>query len=118
MKRVSILVLIACACFASVAWGQKPKRGIYPPWAEFHRHDMRRSNPCEKVLNIHNVGSLGLKWRSAGGGPSSPAVADGVVYVGGNDGYLEPLDAGKGNGLWSDPVGDETASFAAVANGV
>ena len=54
MKRISFLFLILCTCFVSVAWGQRNG------WSEFHRPDMQRLNPYEKVLNVHNVGSLGL----------------------------------------------------------
>jgi PQQ-like domain len=45
---------------------------------------MERWNPCEKVFNIHNVGNLTLKWSYTIGNQmdSSPAVANGVVYVG------------------------------------
>src|ERR1039458_2671457 len=57
MKRISILVWILCACFVSVAWGQKNG------WSEFHRPDMTRFNPSEKVLNVNNVADLQLKWR-------------------------------------------------------
>jgi hypothetical protein len=58
MKRSSIVVLIFCTCFVSVAWGQQTTCKAHTPWAEFHRHNMRRSNPCEKVLNINNVKQL------------------------------------------------------------
>src|ERR1017187_11028061 len=76
MKRVIISVLILCAGFVSVAWGQKL---TCPPsfnWNEFHTKDMERQNPCENVLNVNNVGSLGLKWSytTGGAGESSPAV--------------------------------------------
>ena len=45
---------------------------------------MWRWNPCEKVLNVNNVGNLSLKWSYTTGNSvhSSPAVANGVVYVG------------------------------------
>ena len=56
MKRIRILAFILCACFVSVAWGQRNG------WSEFHRPNMHRYNPYEKVLNVHNVGNLGLKW--------------------------------------------------------
>jgi len=59
-------------------------------WNQFHRPDMMRWNPYENVLNVNNVGSLQVKWtfktRKNGQLDSSPAVSDGVVYVGG--GYL------------------------------
>ena len=83
--------LILCACFVSVAWGQQPASTCSNKWTEFHRPNMRRSNPCEKVLNVHNVGSLGLKWSYATrdfNSSCSPAVANGVVYVGSWDGKV------------------------------
>jgi outer membrane protein assembly factor BamB len=51
---------------------------------------MERWNPCEKVLNVNNVGNLSLKWSYTTGGYvwSSPAVANGVVYVGSWDGKV------------------------------
>src|SRR5271156_3910446 len=83
MKRISILALILCVCFVSVAWGQQPARNCSPFWAEFHKENMERWNPCEKVLNVNNVGNLHRKWDHPTGGIvySSPAVANGVVYV-------------------------------------
>src|ERR1700691_4661636 len=98
MKRISIGVLILCACFMSVAWGQQPTCKIHTPWAEFHRYNMRRLNPCEKVLNVNNVGNLVLKWNYTTGGRvlSSPAVESGVVYVGSDDYNLWALNASTG----------------------
>jgi outer membrane protein assembly factor BamB len=42
-------------------------------------------------------------------------VADGVVYIGGSDGYLYALDASTGTKLWSFAGG---ASSPAVVNGM
>ena len=58
MKRIRILVSILCACFVSVAWSQQPAGKCINNWSEFHRTNMKRWNPCEKVLNVKNVGSL------------------------------------------------------------
>jgi len=33
------------------------------PWAQFHKINMKRLNPREKVLNVDNVGSLHKKWH-------------------------------------------------------
>ena len=84
MNRISRVVVILCACFVSLAWGQQPAGTCTNNWTEFHRPNMVRSNPCEKVLNVNNVGSLSLKWSYTTGAyvRSSPAVANGVVYVG------------------------------------
>jgi hypothetical protein len=32
----------------------KPIVQAHTGWAEFHRNNMRRSNPCEKVLNVRH----------------------------------------------------------------
>jgi outer membrane protein assembly factor BamB len=120
MKTVRILVLILCAGFVFVAWGQQPPCKHPSPWAEFHRHDMVRSNPCEKVLGVNNVGSLGLKWSytTESGVPSSPAVVNGVVYVGSIDNNVYALNARTGAKLWSYTTAMEVYSSPAVANGV
>ena len=83
MKQIRILVLILCACFVSVAWGQQPTGKCINNWSEFLRTNMKRLNLCEKVLNVNNVGKLGVKWSYATGSGvgSSPAVAGGVVYI-------------------------------------
>ena len=49
---------------------------------------------------------------------SSPAVANGVVYFGCDDGNVYALNAKKGTLLWSYPTGGIVRSSPAVANGV
>src|SRR5437899_11176442 len=53
---------------------------------------------------------------------STPAVANGVVYVGSTDGNLYAFQAATGQKIWSAPAGAATgnwvASSPAVANGV
>ena len=97
--------MILFACFASVAWAQQPAGTCTNNWTEFHRPNMERWNPCEKVLNVKNVGSLSLKWRhkisSILFSSSSPAVVNGVVYVGSNDENVYALNASTGAKLWS-----------------
>jgi hypothetical protein len=87
MKRIGVVVLILCAGFVSVAGGQQPLCKHPSPWGEFHRHNMMRWNPCENVLNTHNVGKFGIKWSYEAGGflDSSPTVANGIVYAGSDD---------------------------------
>src|SRR5580692_8780642 len=121
MKPIRILVLILCVGFVSVAWGQKPTCKAHTPWTEFHRHNMQRWNPCEKVLNVHNVGNLSLKWSYKTGNSvqTSPAVANGVVYVGSDDSKVYALNASTGTKLWGNyATGSAVYSSPAVANGV
>ena len=81
---------------------------------------MQRWNPCENVLNVNNVGNLGLKWIYAtlDRVQSSPAVANGVVYFGSEDHKVYALKASTGAKLWSYTTGDVVESSPAVANGV
>ena len=48
---------------------------------------------------------------------SSPAVANGVVYVAAGDGTMYALDEGTGAKLWTYPTGNAIYSSPAVANG-
>jgi uncharacterized repeat protein (TIGR01451 family) len=106
-------------------------------WTQFHRDNMQRWNPDETVLGVGNVGGLQLKWKSPIGTgqdesnlESSPAVVNGVVYVGsetsvpgGTTGLVYALNASTGAQLWSSGGFDPNSAqliFAspAVANGV
>jgi outer membrane protein assembly factor BamB len=92
-------------------------------WGQFHfGPDHEGLNPFENVLNPRTVQEdLGLKWRfntSGGGGvESSPAVADGVLYVGSYTSHVYALSPNTGALLWSYLTGSSVGS-PAVANGV
>jgi outer membrane protein assembly factor BamB len=84
-------------------------------------------NPFENVLTPANVPRMQLDWQAQLGQPvysSSPAVVDGVVYVGGYDGTLWAFDAHGCGGdfcetpLWTGFGGPQILSSPAVANGV
>ena len=64
------------------------------------------------------AGSLYWRYKTGDDGFSSPAVADGVVYVGSEDYYLYALDAGSGRLVWRYETGDDVVSSPAVADGV
>jgi len=112
MKHIRILVLILCACFVPVASGQQPAGKCYNSWAQFHRYNMQRWNRCEKVLTVKNVGSLGRKWSYYfnRGVDSSPAVSNGVVYVGSFDNNVYALYASTGAKVWSLATGGSVQS--------
>jgi hypothetical protein len=95
-----------------VAWSQQPTG---KNWSQFHRHNMQRWNPYEKVLNVNNVGNLLKKWsfKTGSGVFSSPAVVNGVVYVGSWDGTVSALKARNGALLWSYATGKRLGVFLA-----
>jgi outer membrane protein assembly factor BamB len=49
---------------------------------------------------------------------SSPAVANGVVYVGAGDDKLHAFDAARGTKLWTATTGASVDSSPTVANGM
>lgn len=94
---------------------------VQTDWSQFHFDaDGTRLNPYENVLNPNNVGRLDLKWSHKTGGTvvSSPAVVNGVVYIGSNDNNVYALNAITGKKLWSYTTGAGIYSSPAVTDGV
>jgi outer membrane protein assembly factor BamB len=62
----------------------------------------------------------GVKWTFKTGGPifSSPAVADGVVYIGSTDAYIYAVDQETGKEKWKFKSRMRVASSPAVAGGM
>jgi outer membrane protein assembly factor BamB len=117
MKPVPLLVLFLGVSFVSAAWGQQPTGKCSNDWSEFHRTNMQRWDPCEKVLNVKNVGNLVLKWQSDAGG-SQAAIVNGVVYVGSVGGTVSALDASTGSARWTSKTYGSVYSAPAVADGI
>jgi len=60
-----------------------------------------------------------LAWSyTTNGGPNSPVVADGIVFVTSYSGTFVALNASSGSLLWSYPLGQPTGASAVVANGM
>jgi outer membrane protein assembly factor BamB len=99
---------------------QTPFR-VDTPWAQFHKQASHDGyNSTENVLGPDNVGSLRARWKYRTGFfvHSSPAVANGVVYVGSFDNNVYALNASTGTLLWRYRTGFYVYSSPAVANGV
>jgi outer membrane protein assembly factor BamB len=92
-------------------------------WSMFH-YNLQHSgyNPFENTLNPGNVAGLNQAWAAPTGSViySSPAVANGVVYVASEDDKLYAFNAGPGVLLsgWPVSTGASILSSPAVANGV
>ena len=77
---------------------------------------MGNTNGAVYALNATNGTEL---WRNMTGlADSSPAVANGVVYVGNTNGGVYALNATTGGPLWNYTTGGAVQSSPAVANGV
>jgi len=90
-------------------------------WLEF-RHGLYHHglNPWENVLSVSSVGQMQLLWSADLGNsvPSSPAVANGVLYVGTGSGVCA-IDTATGQSIWkSSTPSIYVYSSPAVANGV
>jgi len=109
--------------------GQKLARKqflVRTDWAQYGFGPERTGfNPYENVLNSSTLHRLYLHWRQGVSSPyndatpPSPAVANGVVYLGGYHlaDFFLAFGAGTGTQLWYYRTGGEIHSSAAVANG-
>ncbi|HJV08035.1 MAG TPA: PQQ-binding-like beta-propeller repeat protein, partial [Acidimicrobiales bacterium] len=117
------MLLAATAVPAGAATGDWPQFRADPPHTGF--------NASETVISTANVASLAQRWTATTGGDvtfSSPAVANGVVYVGSNDHKLYAFDAAGTTNcsgtpiacspLWTATTGGQLPSSPAVAHGV
>ena len=90
-------------------------------WPEFQfAPNLDGANPYENVLSPSNAANLGLLWTFTTGSwvDSSPAVVDGVVYIGSGDGNVYALNARTGKKLWQYTTGGSVESSPAVVEGV
>ena len=58
------------------------------------------------------------KFHTGGGIPSSPAIQNGLLYVGSNDGYVYCLDVDSGKLIWKFKSSATISSSPALANGL
>src|SRR5437588_461453 len=82
-------------------------------WSQFgYDQAHSRTNPYENVLSRTNVSRLTLDWISPTGGVigSSPAVVNGVVYIGSDDHNMYALDAKTGIRIGSASARDRVCS--------
>lgn len=84
-------------------------------WSMF-RHDDRRTGSTTDLGPTTN----NLRWSFTTGGivTSSPAVVNGVVYVGSGDGNIYALDVLTGTKIWNYTTGGVVYSSPAVANDI
>lgn len=92
--------------------------GIYGSGALYNGLAIFEAEGGKKVYALNESdGSLAWSYTTAGG-PNSPTIADGIVFVTDNSGTFVALDASSGKLLWSYPLGTSTGASAVVANGM
>jgi len=84
------------------------------PWPMFHhnlRHTGYTESPAPRTNQIQWTYTTGSEVRS------SPAVADGIVFIGSNDSNVYALDQYSGALVWSFTTGGWVQSSPAIADG-
>jgi outer membrane protein assembly factor BamB len=90
-------------------------------WPTFHyTPDRTGFNPNERSLSVGNVAQLTVKWSHKTDGDvwSSPAVVNGVVYIGSDDNKVYALDAVTGTKLWTHGTSGNVRSSPTVWRGM
>jgi|1186.fasta_scaffold22923_2 eukaryotic-like serine/threonine-protein kinase len=113
LRRFSYACALALAVF--VATLATPASA---DWQQFHAGPARLGIASSSTLYASNIGKLKVMWSRATGSSaeginSSPAVANGRVFIGSDDGRLYAFGTG-GNPLWSASLGGAVRSSPAV----
>jgi len=96
-------------------------RSTTTTWPLFHYDPIRSGySPDENSVSTSTAPNFLPMWDYQTGGQilSSPAIVNGVVYVGSNDGNIYAIDSATGTLLWSYKTGGYVLSSPAVANGM
>jgi serine/threonine protein kinase/outer membrane protein assembly factor BamB len=109
----------AATAAANAYWTGVARNGVQFGFDAAHTH----WNPYERVLNKANVAHITQLWSFPSRDRifSSPAVANGMVYVGARNHSLYAFDATCHRDcqpLWSFDLGSQVSSSPAVANGM
>jgi outer membrane protein assembly factor BamB len=118
-RRQLCLIGLAIFSLAGYLVAQAPSN-VRDNWTEFMTQDMMRWNPYEHILNVSDVGNLKMlgSYTADGAALSDPAVVNGIVYVGSDNGNVYAVSARTGSLLWSYATGGTVTSSPAVADGV
>ena len=124
---LAVIAVIAVLVYPALTGlpGNHPTATTPPPYAPMFGFNLQhtRFNPGENKLTTTNVSRLTQDWKAPTGAgiDSSPAVDNGIVYVGSDDHSLHAFKVDTGASLWGQNAGGtggQIRSSPAVANGV
>jgi outer membrane protein assembly factor BamB len=110
----SVVILLITVVFAGAV--TVPGAAQYDTM-QFHCNAQHTGNYSTVAGSIPSNGQLLWNYTTGGLVASSPAVANGVVYVGSEDNNVYALNATTGAQLWNYTTGGQVWSSPAVANG-
>jgi outer membrane protein assembly factor BamB len=125
-RIVARLLAVATASALILGLGSASAYGATGDWTQFRESQAHQArNSTETLLTDTNAHALAVAWTGATGGAvnSSPAVANGVVYVGSSDGKLYAFAVGCATGggtcspIWTGTTGGAIDSSPAISNG-
>jgi len=129
LRTVSISIFAPLLLFAAIFLGTYSFTDIiFAPPANMHssplpdewtmfRHDLNRLGTTDST-NVIPEGNLKWVFSADAEIHSSPAVVDGVVYVGSRDFNVYAIDAETGEKLWSFKTGTWVESSPTVVDGI
>jgi outer membrane protein assembly factor BamB len=111
-RRVSISIGVIVALLVPAA--------AHAEWRQFHNTASRRGLTNHSGITRTESKHLGVAWNMSTGGTvkSSPVIANGILYIGSDDGKLWAINASTGAEVWSASTGDSIRSSPAVVGGI
>ncbi len=116
MRRTLCLVVIALIAMASLGAEAEPDC-IWEQYGNDAGHSFAQSFDCSSITPL-SLATMIPKWYVQTGSPvtASPAVADGTVYVGANDGTFYAIDAANGAVRWTYEVDDTNQIYTGLVS--
>ena len=124
----AMILAVALTPAAAVAAPATPQVAASSDWPQFHNDATRAGDStAETTISASNVAGLGVSWSGVTGGQigySSPVIANGVVYVTSENGYLYAFAVGCNSGggsctpLWHAVTASSIEGAPAVDGGV
>src|SRR5438270_2027763 len=120
VAMAALAIVIAAISVAPAAARTRGAEAV-ASWPQFHNTaDRSGINPTERLLTTLNVGGLQVAWSTPTGGEiwSSPAVVNGMLYIGSDDHKVYAMNTTTGAVLWTFTTGDIVRSSPAVIGGI
>jgi len=114
-RRVTLKMLLPCLLVMPMLSAANTHATLETDWWPMFRHNLAHTG--YSTSTAPNTNSIVWSYKTKVSVWSSPAVADGKVYVGSVDFNVYCLDADTGSKIWSYMTGNEVLSSPAVVDG-
>ncbi|MBV1759047.1 MAG: PQQ-binding-like beta-propeller repeat protein [Dethiosulfatibacter sp.] len=119
MKKMYKCIIVSALCLGLLAMTSCSAPKIEPMQKTEAMFRGNLSNTgVYNTKGVHELSELIWKYKTDSSIVSSPAIADGVVYIGSRDSYLYAIDSNTGQEKWKFKTDDMIDSSPAIADGV